>query len=1111
MMSTRRLKRQWLRAIGALETGQPSTSAGPQTLSRSLVEATLGKIGDDDLWVALACIDAVKQRLVPLATDPILLRHILAIGIQATNNSVQATDDALIRAEATLRTLGARRTLLRYTRMLDVWNKVFGPEADRFASRWDAGETADDAPDMDEDGEYDAWADLAETTPSPIAPQSLRTEALAFVLSSPVQQAMQLALADQPRQLSSFLRALPRPLALEIFPRRLALVRALILTTTAAGGGIKSLYDFGFLPGLKDGQEADVWIQLLQSSTDAEDFTDKEDVRQALASRDLEDAASIPSLLLSERDAAGQEGLLGSDELVTFYKDAIFTLERQLAAVDVAAHLAALVSSTKMGIFVDDDFLRLAEDLRLFVSLVYGRGSIGQTRQWPLSRFREACAAATDIASRTMLALLYVEGATDQEASVAGARDGAVPLLRAIVHRHALDEGQQIRVDQQAYGYFSDMLLALADKGNIRTLGYLLQEAEACGVPLEQAERLRILTASILGTQSFDSARNKIFDALLSSVLPASSCPTPSSDARKLKDVVGVALGQSALFKATPSVIYSLLRAFSHQELTAYLKRCHAYQEACQRLSLYTDMVTIAWLASMDGSRDEQLHGVMRIVRAFGHSAGHAQQYSQVADALRANTGPQQTFDQIDVKDVVRIVLEGAARSGDVHMFEQVLGNETNGLLTAEEQETIILDAANELYDNSTSANLHRGDMKVAYDMLCRLQEPVSTRVQQFKAFMEASSRLCSFRIPSELHSGALLSPIEIRLSTDRLNLIKRLLGSRDDAYRTPDMILDIALKLCAIAPGARQENATAPVPQRAEIENSVLAMLTDAALSQSDYTHAQASCEKLTTNVLSLGKRVEQRQAHDADSTLQAGTLQLFEQAKSLAHRTCHQLSKQPDWSDYASRLRWAGFALAFCPSEQLAKYLSTWRYLAQQLEEEMRANPPKALLDDLEHGGIGRTVGSLGGLGAALQAGTGGLSAAGLAALSQFGGSLESYANPLGALFSRAPAAMRPLAAGQAQGRRTSSATSSTAGQGINLERSGSARSTLSTSRQEESGESQASGSPASRAARLFDHLGSASDSSTPAEGAPGYMDPAERAARAARRFFGGFGGAF
>jgi hypothetical protein len=92
-------------------------------------------------------------------------------------------------------------------------------------------------------------------------------------------------------------------------------------------------------------------------------------------------------------------------------------------------------------------------------------------------------------------------------------------------------------------------------------------------------------------------------------------------------------------------------------------------------------------------------------------------------------------------------------------------------------QEQLVLDASRELYDNSESGNLHRGSMKLAYEWsvlrsvaVCMSSlsaslavAPPTPRVRKEREFIEATSRLASFRLESE--PGVPLSPIQIRLT----------------------------------------------------------------------------------------------------------------------------------------------------------------------------------------------------------------------------------------------------------------------------------------------------------------------------------------------------------
>lgn len=1112
----RRLKRRWLYAIGAIKTdSRAASSSSIVPLSQSLVNETLGSINgeENNLWLATACIDAIRSALPPLQDDPILLRHILALGLRATESSTRSAEDALDGPEQTLFLLAARVTILRYARLLDVWNKVFGPEADRFASRWDVSTGKDDenkAAENEED-EYDAWAELAETTPSPIAPQSLRSSALTFVTSSPVRKAMELAMAGQTLQLSSFLRALPKALALEIFPQRYTIVKALLMASAVLQTDLHTLVRSEVLPSVIDGKESGLWVRIGQAGLqDEQDFTDLPEIQRLLQHRKLlnRDAQLYNFGGLASDDALDQASIMD------FYRDTILEIEQQTGSVSFAVQLATFTSSDAFGANTNEEILRLSEDLRLFLPLIHGPATSTEAKQWSLQSFRRALQSASDPVACANLASLYLENAEDRNNALEALRNGVLPLIRASITRSLPSSVDSGRLASEVRSRVVDLYLLLAENGKVSTLSYLLLSDNDSLVPLDLDKKAQILLAIILTSEVTDRRTLDVLQNLVNTLgssmvnMNRTDQQSDSAEYKPLRDIVTPTLTRSSAIQPTPSVVFKLFNESSIVELTNYLQRAQACQQAALRLSIFVESIKVAWLASLEGNRDEQLTGVTRLVRSFSRSASHAQMYSQFANTLRADAGPRQAFDQISRKDVAKIVLEGASRVGDIHIFDQVLRNETNDILDAQEQEDIIIDASEELYDNSSTANLHQGDMKMAYDLLSRA--PQSKRIQQFKAFIEATSRLCSYRVPSKIHANALLLPIEIRISSDRLDLIRRLLGTRSDAYRTPDMILDVANKLCAIPPGARGDISAGHVPSKSMVENSTLAMLTDAALSQGDYNSAQGFCERLVSNALQLGKRVEQSRS-DVSGNVSKQTVELYEEVTSLAHRTCHQLSKQPDWTDHASRLRWAGFALAFCPAEQLGKYMENWRKIAQEFEQELQANPPKIFVDELQRSGLSRggvSAASLGGgLSAALQAGTGGLSAAGLAALSQFGGSLESYANPLGALFSRGPSAIRPLAANNSSS---------------NLTRSASQRSNSSAQNSSHpvGGDLQTStnstGSPISRAARLFDGLGgvaadghsSSSGGGTPSEGMPGYMDPAERAARAARRFFSGFG---
>ena len=65
-----------------------------------------------------------------------------------------------------------------------------------------------------------------------------------------------------------------------------------------------------------------------------------------------------------------------------------------------------------------------------------------------------------------------------------------------------------------------------------------------------------------------------------------------------------------------------------------------------------------------------------------------------------------------------------------------------------------------------------------------------SERITREKEFIEATSRLCSFNLMSR--PGIPISPIEIRLTKDRLSLVARVLSNNADAYKHTQVSGDI-------------------------------------------------------------------------------------------------------------------------------------------------------------------------------------------------------------------------------------------------------------------------------------------------------------------------------
>lgn len=165
---------------------------------------------------------------------------------------------------------------------------------------------------------------------------------------------------------------------------------------------------------------------------------------------------------------------------------------------------------------------------------------------------------------------------------------------------------------------------------------------------------------------------------------------------------------------------------------------------------------------------------------------------------------------------------------------------------------------------------------------------PSSVNIRREREFIEATSRLCSYNFS--------ISPIEIRHSRDRLQLIRRVLSSSDDAYRHAEIVLDLTDKL-----GYRGDT-TARV--------KVLAMLADAAVQAMEFERAFEHCQAMVALAKSRA-----RTKSDED------------RVEEVCWKTCLELGHQSEYAEVGNKMTLLGWAIELCPSERIPDILAVWR----------------------------------------------------------------------------------------------------------------------------------------------------------------------------------------
>jgi hypothetical protein len=191
---------------------------------------------------------------------------------------------------------------------------------------------------------------------------------------------------------------------------------------------------------------------------------------------------------------------------------------------------------------------------------------------------------------------------------------------------------------------------------------------------------------------------------------------------------------------------------------------------------------------------------------------------------------------------------------------------------------------------------------------------PPSEAITKEKEFIEATSRITAFNVMSR--PGIPISPIEIRLTKDRLTLVSRVLSSTPDAYKHADLILDLAYKL-----GFRGD----PVA-----ETKVLAMVADTALQAEDFAPADEAAARMVAGVLAL------RGSGSAGAGAEDPRVQ---EASEVCWVACFQLGRQGEFADAPKKAALLGRALELCPAEKLPDVLGAWRKLEAERGEERRA----------------------------------------------------------------------------------------------------------------------------------------------------------------------------
>ncbi|KIJ68586.1 hypothetical protein HYDPIDRAFT_82051 [Hydnomerulius pinastri MD-312] len=858
---------------------------------------------NDDLWVTAACVD----RLVD-SVD--VQRSLLELGISRTASAVdRAKETLLLPSPDADSTHGHKEILSTYftdvpeDAQLCQMRAVLLHRLDRLSSfvhicKDLPPKECDPDVVVDEEWEDDPWAedgDEARPTVRPTAPADPPIPLSEFV----VEEMLEMACFFASQENYSAVRTLMDYHSSILWPCRFAILDS--IPSHAHPSEYRDLlpaYDIG--RDLEQRPSYDNWRP-------EPDWVESLEVKAAL---EISQAVSYMGFVLhsTQEDSSARPEPLGPADLTAWYKQRVDDIISSTGMLDIA--LATVQHGASQGV---PELDALGEELSLLARLVYDAPQPDEpqdSEDWTLARWaamepghivRAYLAHSTpetvskDISHLVMPYLFVLEARAER----AGQPDP--DLSTRLLYDYILAAPLPIAA---AIFEASKPTLSLAQR-----------------VIRNDEDIARLALACLYGSDSRTewSTMSRIFECL-----PAWDITPGTEDEADEADATIVSLGAFV----TPSTsrphcsaadLLLFFRPLPLVSLSRALDILDVHLESGEILSRWHVPAPLRWFLQSTNDVAEQRAWANRMARRTGSSSNELNGKEDwewlLEDMLKlcgsSETGLKSAFGLLSEEEISSIFFGGLLSSGLFGIARELLYQKHGKLsLSTAAIEDICLSASREFYDNAHSGNYKTGDMKLAYDCLA-VPRP-SERLSKERDFIEATSRLASFNILSR--PGIPLSPIEIRLTKDRLSLISRVLSSTADAYKHTHVILDLLHKL-----GFKDDDVVAEV--------KTLAMLSDTALQAEDFTRAYETSQQMIEAVLRLRADTPGGSANS-----------IVHEASEVCWVACFQLGRQPEFEDAEKKLSLLGRALELCPADKLNDVLTSWRRLEKEDLESRR-----------------------------------------------------------------------------------------------------------------------------------------------------------------------------
>ncbi|PPQ67048.1 hypothetical protein CVT25_005649 [Psilocybe cyanescens] len=849
----------------------------------------------DDLWVVSACVDRVlndtptQRALLTLGisrTERVVERcnDIIALAAPSQNTSPNASRDAL-RAHFQTSPTDALLCHLRHVLLhrLDRLNtyvemETHFPQNDEIQ-----------VDEVDDEWEDDPWADGNTAVSNKTTPPSSSARPPPLTLANFFQNDI-LWSACKLASLEALeaLRVLCQKHSVTLWPARFKVLDCIPEHTHPS-------LCRGLFPSLEiSSNKEGIWNE--DSWRKVQDISELPGIQEAIQVH----ISSLPSIESNEEILfTSIANPLTAEELCMWYKNRVNLVMRSTGMIDIA--LAVVQHGASQGIPQLDE---LGEELSLLSRLVYDapQGS-SVDDDWtldcwysmdPIAVVRAYLAHSTtdsiaqDIPHLVMPYLFVLEARAER----AGAPDPSLPTR--ILHEYILSTSLEL-----AAAIFN------ASKPTLPSSQRIIKDDE---------DMARLALALLYGSDSLTewATMSSIFECL-----PVWDVAKDEDGNEEAADTTVASLGTfvTPSTNQRPCTAHDLLLFFQplpYASLSKALDILDVHLESGEILSRWSVPAPLRWFLQSSGDAKEQKAWANRMARRAGGKDDRLngiEDWEWLLKDMRKLTGggdpnSRGAFCLLSKDEIDNIFLFGLLSSGNFDIAKtMVFGPHHKINLSQEIIESVCLSCSREFYDNASSGNYKFGDMKLAYDCL-DVPHP-SEAIMRERNFIEATSRICSFNVPSK--HGLTISPLEIRLTKDRLNLISRVISSNTDTYKHTQVILELSNKL-----GYAGDSVA---------EVKVLAMLADTALQVEDFSRARENNERMVRTVMKL--RHETSLGTDDERV---------KEASEVCWIACYQLGRQQEYNDLPQKMTLLGYALQLCPADQINDVLTAWRKLEKE-----------------------------------------------------------------------------------------------------------------------------------------------------------------------------------